>query len=195
MGSTPDRGHDDGACPSATTPSPVTLAEVPARVPSRVVSSRMSRCTLAAASVKARLMAPAAPVGLRRRSSRGDVIRRSLCSPMTSTAVGATSFCMAGILAQRSYWVQWLSAGGALPIGVQLVGVELSFGMDRPRLQSRTSRAYAAPGTLDRSPNPTTCRPTTGCAGGAPDRSHNRPTRLTHSSNRPADIQPAGRRR
>jgi hypothetical protein len=43
-----------GACPSITTPSPVVLAEALTRVPSRVVSSRVSRGTLSAASVKAR---------------------------------------------------------------------------------------------------------------------------------------------
>lgn len=44
-----------GACPSATTPSPVALAEALTRSTSRVVSSRMSQpATPAAASVKAR---------------------------------------------------------------------------------------------------------------------------------------------
>jgi len=46
-----------------TIPSPVALAEVPARVPSRVVSSRVSRCTLAAASAKVRSIAGCASSG------------------------------------------------------------------------------------------------------------------------------------
>jgi hypothetical protein len=44
-----------GPCPSATTPSPVALAEVPARDPTRVAPSRVSQsATPIAASVKAR---------------------------------------------------------------------------------------------------------------------------------------------
>jgi hypothetical protein len=44
---------------------------------------------------------------------------------------------MATILAQRSNRVQWLSAGGTLPIGVQFLGVELGPGLYEAQLPLR----------------------------------------------------------
>src|SRR5450759_627774 len=64
-------------------------------------------------------------------------VTRSLCSPMTLTAMGATSFSMAGILAQGSDRVQWLFVGGELPSGIQLLGVELGPGLYEAQLASR----------------------------------------------------------